>query len=58
MLTITVLFVAMLLCLIYLTVDWLVDEVKRARANKQELETWDALTNNPNETNERTKTNK
>jgi hypothetical protein len=34
------LFVLMGLCLFYLTVDWLVDEWKRERANKKELEDW------------------
>jgi hypothetical protein len=51
----TVLLVLMFGCLIYLTVDWIIDEVKRNRGNQEELERWDALYPNKNERTHATK---
>lgn len=42
MMTATLLLIAMILCAIYLTVDRVVDEIRRDRDNKRELEHWNA----------------
>jgi hypothetical protein len=38
----TVLLVLMFGCLIYLTIDWIVQEIRRERRNRQELKDWNA----------------
>jgi len=55
MLVATLLLVALVLCAIYLTVDRIVDERRRARENRQELEDWHAT---PKQYEPKTKTKK
>jgi hypothetical protein len=38
----TILFIALVILAVYLTADWIVDEIKQSRANKRELEDWNA----------------
>jgi hypothetical protein len=36
----TVLIILLFVCAIYITVDWIVDELKREKNNKRELDSW------------------
>jgi len=42
MIILTILVVAMFLCLAYLTVDHVISEIKRDRETKRELDDWNA----------------
>jgi hypothetical protein len=35
-----VLLILMILCATFLTIDWVIDELKRTKNNKAELESW------------------
>ena len=55
MMTATLLLIAMILCAIYLTVDRVVDEIRRDRDNKRELEYRNAAPPNQYEPIKKTK---